>query len=238
MNHHNEFSFSRTAMVCAAIAGAIFTSAPILAQQKPLVIEPNATGAAAVKAQSVISKPGSYVLNKNITNTSKNGQDSVAVTAPNVTIDLQGFVISATGSNTGVGINATGQSNVVIRNGIITGFDGPAIIGGTAANISGITATGDASAGGGASIQAGNGSQILDNTVTTGGAVGISCLVGCLARDNVLQANTGFGMTFSDPTSGYLGNVLQGNSGKTVGTDGQVSGGTSLNQNLCNGTTC
>ena len=211
MNHHNEFSFSRTAMVCAAIAGAIFTSAPILAQQKPLVIEPNATGAA-VKAQSVISKPGSYVLNKNITNTSKNGQDSVAVTAPNVTIDLQGFVISATGSNTGAGINATGQSNVVIRNGIITGFDGPAIIGGNTSNISAIVATGNGS--------------------------GITCGTGCLVSNNIIQGNTGFGMTFSGPSSGYLGNVLQGNSGKTVGTDGQVSGGTSLNQNLCNGTTC
>ena len=46
----------------------------------------------------------------------------------------------------------------------------------------------------------------------------------------------GTGLTFSDATSGYLGNILQGNSGNTVGNTGQVSGGTSLNQNVCNGT--
>ena len=50
------------------------------------------------------------------------------MTASNVTIDLQGFTIMSTVSTTGNGINATGQSNVVIRNGIIMGFGGAAIV--------------------------------------------------------------------------------------------------------------
>jgi len=210
MNQWGKFSFKLFAIGEAAIALALFTSTPIFAQQKPIVIEPGMVGAAAVKAQTVINKSGSYILNRNLTN-SRSGFDAVAVTASNVTIDLQGFTIMQT-SGTGNGINATGQSNVVIRNGIITGSGGAAIITGNAARISGITATGNGS--------------------------GISCGVGSLARDNVLQGNTGFGLTFSDTSSGYLGNILQGNNGITVGNSGQVSGGTSLDQNVCNGLVC
>jgi hypothetical protein len=238
MNHHREFFLSRNAIVFASIAVAIFTSAPILAQQKAIVIEPNATGAAAAKALAVINKPGSYVLSRNIVN-SRAGANSVQVTASNVTIDLQGFEIMSTTSSTGDGIDAAGQSNVVIRNGIITGCGGPAIIAGNNANISGITASANSSAAGaGASIQAGNGSQIVSNTVTSSGAGGISCGVGCFVRNNVVQLNTGVGISFDDDTGGYLGNLLQNNDGNSAGTTGQVSGGASLGQNLCNGVAC
>jgi len=239
MNHHSKLSFNRLATLCASFAVAIFTSAPVFAQQKAIVIELSATNAAATKALSVISKPGSYQLARDIVNNHA-GYDSVLVTASDVTIDLEGLSIMSTASTTGAGIDATGQSNVVIRDGIITGSGGgPAIVAGTNANISGITASGNSNASGaGASIQAGNGSQIVSNTVTGSGSGGISCGVGCVARDNVIQNNTGVGMTFSDATSGYAGNVLQGNDGNTVGTTGQVSGGTSLSQNLCNGVAC
>jgi hypothetical protein len=237
MKHHREFFLSRSAIVFASIAVAIFTSAPILAQQKPIVIEPNAIGAAATKAISVISKPGSYSLSRNIVN-GRAGFDSVLVTASDVTIDLMGLSIIST-STTGAGINATGQSNVVIRDGIITGCGGPAIIAGNNANISGITASANSSAAGaGASIQAGNGSQIVSNTVTGSGAGGISCGVGCFVRNNVVQLNTGVGISFDDDTGGYLSNLLQNNDGNSAGTTGQVSGGASLGQNLCNGVTC
>ncbi len=212
MNHHRKLFFCRFAIMTASIAIAISASAPVFAQQKPMVLEVDTTAAGTAKPQTTISKSGSYVLNKNIINSSKSGADSVLVTAPNVTIDLQGFEIMSTNTGTGNGINATGQSNVVIYNGIIMGFGGAAIVAGSGARISGITATGNGS--------------------------GINCGVGCLARDNVLQSNTGFGLTFSDATSGYLGNVLQGNSGNTVGNSGQVSSGTSLSQNVCNGVAC
>jgi hypothetical protein len=212
MTNSGEFGFPRVAVLCASITAAIFINAPVFAQQKPMVIEVNGVSASTAKPQTTINKSGSYVLNKNIVNSSKNGADSVSVTASNVTIDLQGFSIMSTASTTGNGINATGQSNVVIRNGIIMGFGEAAIVTGNGARISGITATGNGS--------------------------GIVCGNGCLARDNVLQSNSEEGLTFSDPTSGYLGNVMQGNSANTVGANGQVSGGTSLGQNVCNGVTC
>ncbi len=212
MANGGESFFPRIAMCCVALAAAMFLSAPVFAQQKPIVIELDSSSAATAKPQTTISKSGSYILNRNLVNSSKNGADTVLVTASNVTIDLQGFTIMSTVSTTGNGINATGQSNVVIRNGIITGFGGAAIVTGNNGSISAITASGNGS--------------------------GITCGIGCLASGNVIQGNTGLGLTFSDPTSGYLGNVMQGNSGNTVGTGGQVSGGTSLGQNVCNGTTC
>jgi hypothetical protein len=210
--NQNRANFLRRSMIAgASIVVAIFANTAAHAQRTPIVVEPNGS-AAGVTAQSLINRSGSYVLVRNLVNGSKTGASAIAIVAPNVTLDLQGFTISSTSSKTGSGINATGQSNVVIRNGIITGSGGPAIVAGNNANISGITMTANGS--------------------------GISCGIGCVARDNLIQGNLGVGMTFSDATSGYVGNVLQGNNGNTVGTAGQVSGGTSLGQNVCNGTTC
>jgi len=238
MSHAGK-DFNRHSMIaCVSIVIAVFTSAPILAQQKPIVIEPNAVVSNVAKALTVLNKPGSYVLSRDLVN-ARAGVDSVDINASNVTIDLQGFSIISSVSSTGVGINATGQSNVVIRNGIITGQGGPAIIVGPDATISGITASQNSlSSSVGASIEAGNGSQIIFDNVSEGGSGGVSCSAGCLARDNVIQGNLGVGMNFIDATDGYLGNVMQGNDGINSGSTGQVSGGTSLGQNLCNSTTC
>ena len=215
MKHCGAYSLNRAMIVSASIAIAmigieVLACSSALAQRIPLVVEPNAAGA---KAQSVINRAGSYVLSRDLV-LSKAGVDGIDITSPNVTLDLQGFSIisNSNSAKTGDGINATGQANVIIRNGIITGVGGAAIVTGATANISGITATGN--------------------------GTGITCNIGCLAHDNVIQGNTGIGMTFSDATSGYGGNVLQGNNGNTVGTGGQVSGGTSLGHNVCNGTSC
>ena len=235
MKYGGKFFLNPFAIVLALIA--LFTSAPIFAQQKPIVIEANVVGDAATKAISTINKSGSFVLSRNIVN-SRSGFVALQVNASNVTIDLQGFTISGT-SVTGAGINAAGQSNIVIRNGIVTGCGGPAIVTGNSANISAITASQNSTSGGaGPSIQAGNGSQLISNGVSASGAGGISCGVGCLAASNVIQGNTGVGLSFLDDTGGYVGNVLQGNDASSVGSTGQVSGGISLGQNLCNGTAC
>src|ERR1700730_10052001 len=109
MSHAGKDFHGRSIFVCASIIVAIFSATPLFAQQKPIVITPDATS---VRALSVISRSGSYVLSRNIVNNSRNGADAVQVTAPDVVIDLSGFTIAGTGSNTGTGINATGQSNV------------------------------------------------------------------------------------------------------------------------------
>src|SRR5262249_33841693 len=119
-----------------------------------------------VKSQTTISKPGSYVLSRNITNNSASGANSVLVTASNVTINLQGFVIAAGGTSTGAGIIANpGVTNLVISNGTITGFDG-------------------------AGVSAGAGARISTLNVTNNGS-GITCGTGCMVGGNVIQNNSG-----------------------------------------------
>jgi hypothetical protein len=236
MNRKSHFFLRRRLLMCASIACAIFSSTPARAQQKsaPLDVEAN-RAAAGTKAIFVLSKPGSYVLQKNLTDT-RPGVDAVQITVSNVTVDLQGFLISGGVSGTGVGVNATGESNVVVRNGTITNMGGAAIVTGPNARILAITASADSSAGTpGQVIQAGNGSSILDNVVSGGNAGGVLCGISggsaCLVRGNIIQGNAGVGLTLGDNTSGYAGNVLQGFSTS-------VTGGTPIGTNLCNGSPC
>ena len=241
MKQSSEGSIKRLFVGAASIALGVLFGAAAFAQQKTLVVA--APDASSVRPLSTISRSGSYVLNRNLVNNSRSGADAVQITTSNVVLDLSGFSIGCTGSNTGNGINATGQTNIVIRNGVISGCGGQAIITGASSSISGITASGNSTtASVGPAIQAGAGSVISSNLVSGSGSGngGVSCGsgTGCLVRDNVIQNNGGVGITLSDATGGYRSNVLQGNNGNTVGTGGQVSGGTSLGQNLCNGTTC
>ena len=227
---------ARVMVLCASIVCVTFVSTPTRAQEKSTAIPIEANRAAAgSKAIFILSKPGSYLLNKNITVT-RAGVDAVDITASGVTIDLQGFVISGSTSGTGVGINAAGENNVVIRDGTVTGMGGAAIITGLNATISLVTATADSSAGTpGPVIQAGNGSSIIDNVINGGNAGGVGCGStggsACLARGNIIQGSGGVGMMFGDSTSGYAGNVIQGFSTS-------VMGGTSIGTNLCNGSPC
>jgi len=198
-------------MIYAATVIAVFAGGVAYAQR--IALEPTtATGAAAAKAMTTITKPGSYVLSRNLTVTRAN-LDGVLINASNVTLNLQGFVIAGN-SNAINGIEvAAGVNNVVIVDGIITGFGGAGVLAGTGTNISGLTVQG-------------NGSGI-----TTG--------IGSLVQGNIIQGNIGEGLTLSDATCGYIQNILQGNGGSTSpGVIGQVTGGSSLGHNLCNGSAC
>ncbi len=80
----------------------------------------------------------------------------------------------------------------------------------------------------------GSGCLISGNTAFNN-AIGIACSgSGCLVSGNTIENNSETSMSFNDATSGYGGNVLNGNGGSP-------SGGTSMgakNTNLCGGSTC
>ena len=65
-----------------------------------------------------ITKSGSYFLGGNLAVTTKT-TSAIIVSANNVTINLNGFTISGLGSSatSGVGINASGVTGVIIANG-------------------------------------------------------------------------------------------------------------------------
>lgn len=143
-----------------------------------------------------LKKSGSYLQVSNITIPAKSTtSDAVDITASNVTVDLQGYTIMGPGSGTGVGINASGVSNVTIQNGIIIGMGGPGIILGPNSIMRNV--------------------QVINN-----GGDGIDCSPSCLITSSVISGNTGIGLNFStDTTSGYSNNVIQGTTPVAGGTN-------------------
>jgi hypothetical protein len=143
-----------------------------------------------------LKKSGSYLQVSNITiPAKKTTSDAVDITAPNVTVDLQGYTIQGPGSGTGVGINASGMSNVTIQNGIITGM-------------------------GGAGIILGPNGVVRNMKIISNGADGVDCNPSCLITSSVITGNTGTGLNFStDTTSGYSNNVIQGTTSVAGGTN-------------------
>jgi hypothetical protein len=157
-----------------------------------------------------VKDPGSYILMGNLDPADTNN-DAIKVTASNVTIDLGGFSIIGPGksSGTGIGIDASAQTNVIVQNGTVTGMSGSGVVVGASSLVRNIVATGNGTGGSGSGIQC------------TGGA--------CLVNACVATANGSEGMTFLDATSGYQDNVINGNAAGTV----QL--GTDMGGNVCNG---
>lgn len=175
-------------------------------------------GGGSALAQTKITKPsgglpfkintsGSYFLGGNLAVTTKT-TTAIIVKAPNVTINLNGFVISGLGgSSTGVGIDASAAvaTGVIIANGTITGF-------GTGIKLNSTSTVQNV--------------QIYNNNGDGIAVSGSSCFV----SNSVITGNTGSGLFFNDTTSGYLSNVLNNSS--------NVVQGTNMGNNVCSGTIC
>jgi hypothetical protein len=75
----------------------------------------------------IISQPGSYYLTANITSGLTNTYNGIEILANNVTLDLNGFALQSTATNTAFGINngiylPNVQTNVTVRNGSLNGW--------------------------------------------------------------------------------------------------------------------
>jgi parallel beta-helix repeat protein len=176
------------------------------------------------------------------------GIDGIDVNATNVTIDLNGFSIKAPG-NPGInvtGINASAQSDVTVENGTATGFavgiqvgsagivrnmhadaNGVGMTVGNNTVVTGCTAN-NSSIFGAWGINCSGGCSISGNTANGNNFFGIECSgQGCLISGNTADGNGNTGIFANDTTTGYGGNVLINNA------DGNVSGGTSMKNNVC-----
>ncbi|MGA6970000.1 MAG: right-handed parallel beta-helix repeat-containing protein [Candidatus Binatus sp.] len=175
----------------------------------------------------------SYRLTGSLT-VSSTTADAIDVNVNHVTIDLNGFAISGPGgSPTGTGINGQTAGALTVENGSITGF-GAAGGSGVYTGNNGIVRNVQANANG-IGIEAGTESAISGNTVNSNSADGIYCPgsgSGCLISGNTIDNNHGYGIGASDGTTGFGGNVLNGNG------DGLTLGGTSMGNNICNGKLC
>ncbi|HYC57374.1 MAG TPA: hypothetical protein VEL28_20750 [Candidatus Binatia bacterium] len=180
----------------------------------------------------VISAPGSYVLVENFVVPDVN-TSAIRITANDVTLDLDGFVISGpvvcngypaicSGSGTGDGIVGV-ASNAVIRNGTVRGMGraGISINGGI---LEGVRAVSNGQHG-----ISGVACLIRDSVVAFNGTDGISGY-GCVITNNVAVGNTATGILMS--WSAILGNTALGNGTYGIYTD---AGAAHDNMTLSNG---
>jgi parallel beta-helix repeat protein len=192
-----------------------------------------------------IAASGSYRLTGNLTVPAS--KDGIDVGVSNVTIDLNGF--SITGSGSTLGINSEVETEVTVKDGTITGFGIGVALGGNSI-VKSVHA--DSNSSDGIFVQQGN-TVIEGCTANSNGLDGIFCEAsGCTISGNSVNGNVGVGIfvlasgglilrntingassgiNASDATTGYGENVLNGN-----GTP--VTGGTSMKNNVCNGVLC
>lgn len=79
-----------------------------------------------------------------------------------------------------------------------------------------------------------NGGCTIERNTANGNATGVSLLGGNSIIGNTMRGNTNFGLVAIGTDSGYALNTLTGNNSGGGGANSpQVSGGTSLGQNLC-----
>ena len=172
-----------------------------------------------------ICRPGSYKLTTNLRTSSEN-DPAVEISAPHVTLDLNGFAIigkGVTGAANGViAYRVAGSTNVTVMNGTVEGFgaSGIALTGGNS-RVHHVTATNNGAIG----INVEEGSLVTDCTANFN-FVGIQVRGGSNVVSNTIMSNSFVGLYF-DTAGGYANNVMRDNGTDVVGgvqTDGNVCG--------------
>jgi hypothetical protein len=178
-----------------------------------------------------ISAGGSYRLESNLEVPDGN-TTAIAITARNVTVDLNGFAILGPGiAGSGIGISAPFPSgNVSVRNGTVSGMGNTGIGLSRGCRVEGVSVSGNE-----VGIFAREGATIINNSVSNNRSVGIRVLGGSVTG-NTVTLNRGLGLELgvANPTPnevgivvGYANNVLVDNATP------QVSGGIQMGPNVC-----
>ena len=179
-----------------------------------------------------ITEPGSYYVTQNLS--VAGAVDAISVEAENVTIDLNGFVLSGDGTVGSEGIFISlGRRNVTVKNGTITGFyDGitdlnPGDAGHTILNVRAVDNINY-----GISLPS-SGNQI-HGCIVIGNEYGINVGYGSIVNGNTCRGNNGTGLSV-DPGSRVIGNTVSYNIGPGIVLDwGSMAKGNSCRGN--NGT--
>ncbi len=195
-----------------------------------------------------ISQGGSYRLSGNLTVPDSN-TDAILVTAPNVTIALNGFSIlgpnvctrpasllglDCTASGSGVGVNAPSAVDVVVTNGTIRGMGSSALVvtgvaGGGPNRVEKIIAVSN----GGTGIVVRNG-VVINSAASLNRVHGIGVETGRVTGSYSTN-NLANGLFISD--GGYDNNTFSRNG--FTGTSADVfGGGINLGQNFCSSAVC
>ena len=170
----------------------------------------------------IISQPGSYYLSGNVT-VSTTGVNGIAIRAGNVSLDLNGFAVVSTATDTGYGITTLGSTvaNLAAHNGSVTGWGLTGIFAANATETRferlRLIGNGSGGAGLGDGLAVGAGGQISHCLAKGNSAAGFNAL-GLVAIDHCLAvANTADGITVADASS-IADCTLQLNAGNGIAT--------------------
>jgi parallel beta-helix repeat protein len=215
-----------------AQAGSLEPEAPPAPTMKPLHdLEPRIPVqylGGSESAQFVIEEPGSYYLIGNIPG--REGMHTIEILSNDVTLDLMGFMLLG-GPGTGDGIKAQFLERIVIRNGIVQGFDGDGVNLHTSSEflVEHVTSSGN----GGWGILGQNGIGRVLDCYAERNLVGIDVAGGLIAR-SVSRYNENSGFQIGS-TGGVVTDVnAEGNAGwgmtQNAGTGWRIEN-SSINRN-------
>jgi parallel beta-helix repeat protein len=154
-----------------------------------------------------IAATGGYVLTGNLTPPASTG--ALIVTAPDVTLDLNGFSIIGSGP-IGTGISTIGASTLTVRNGVVTGFGNSAVNIGSGGKILQLKVSNTGP--NGTAINGADGCVVADSVIS-GNLVGVA-VSRCRLENNTITNNSWRGVTAED--SVIVHNTIWANGGEGI----------------------
>ncbi len=170
-------------------AGPIVPTGKTLTDVQPRIAVSSTNTPGDAGSNFIINTSGSYYLTGNLAVST--GKIGIRITAPGVTLDLNGFTISGTNTLAGISLNNNAH-RATISNGTISGLSYDGIDGGLAVNCRYINLTLNGNGFGAANrfgLRAGNNATITNCTASgnTGGGFSFnegSVVIGCVASGN------------------------------------------------------
>ena len=156
-----------------------------------------------------LDSAGSYQLTGNLDIGAAIG---VQITADDVTLDLNGFVISGPGGTNSAndGVNSSG-TNTSVKNGTIRSVQGDGVSCGVSCTVERVRIMSAGSNG----IAAGGNAAIRNNLIVDASSIGIVCGRASLVTDNVVQNPGSIGLFLTAGRTGARSNVIE-----NAGNDG------------------
>ncbi|MBK8903182.1 MAG: right-handed parallel beta-helix repeat-containing protein [Anaerolineaceae bacterium] len=156
--------------------------------------------------------------------------DGLVVGAPNITIDLDGYIVDGVGQGLTAGIRNNGFDNVTIRNGVVQEFESGVLLNpGTASNIvEGMTAQLNQLAGITLSnADDGANGNIVRNNTFAGNSDGIALINGtqfAQVLNNTVSGSSGYGLYLLNANSNHIeGNLFSATSDAGINLEGSDS---------------
>jgi hypothetical protein len=150
---------------------------------------------------AALTEPGSYVVGRNLSATG----DCFVVQADFVTVDLDGFVITGNGTGSAFAESlSVGRHDIVIRNGVITGFASAVGMGhSNSVSVDRITATANTFN----ALVLGDTSTVTNSRITNNNGLGMLMGARALVTGNTVNENQGAGINVGTGSS-IIGNAV------------------------------